>query len=100
MEKTVRLWPHHLQGEGHYVALLKKTQGSEHDVLRRPIIDMVKGELSLIKTHLYVRPEGLPSLQGLKIVKSGWYLGEQKKTVLNQVKHLHWVYEQRTSEKR
>jgi NOL1/NOP2/sun family putative RNA methylase len=116
MEKTVRLWPHHLQGEGHYVALLKKTKendrestdevqqdGSrdlrrekgreshpsekelgvfrefEQDVLTRPIVDMVKGELSIIKTHLYVRPHGLPSLQGLKVVKSGWYLGEQKK---------------------
>lgn len=101
MEHTVRLWPHRLKGEGHYLALLhKKGAGElksyapnarvnekelvdfrsfEKEVLKDSIENFYDGEFALFKGHLYSKPKGLPSLQGLKVVKSGWYLGELKK---------------------
>jgi NOL1/NOP2/sun family putative RNA methylase len=106
MDKTVRLWPHQLKGEGHYLALLYKkgekernesfsrTKPSEtkvsekelvdfrqfeREVLHSPILEMMDGELYTFKGHLYVKSKGLPALQGIKVVKSGWYLGELKK---------------------
>jgi len=106
MEHTVRLWPHHLKGEGHYLALLHKkgteerlgnnstlTSGFkplsekelvdyrafEKEILRRPIQEMTEADFVEFKGHLYAKPKGLPSLHGLKVIKSGWYLGEMKK---------------------
>lgn len=29
IEKTIRLWPHQLKGEGHYIAVLRKIDGEE-----------------------------------------------------------------------
>ncbi|GGK29394.1 ribosomal RNA small subunit methyltransferase F [Caldalkalibacillus thermarum] len=102
LRRTVRLWPHHVRGEGHFLALLRKTDGEEkpcreeqaaplpertlqnfrefeREVCLKPLEEMLEGRLVTFKQHLYVKPEGLPSLQGLKVVKSGWYLGELKK---------------------
>ncbi|MDQ0338877.1 NOL1/NOP2/sun family putative RNA methylase [Caldalkalibacillus uzonensis] len=102
LARTARLWPHHVRGEGHFLALLRKTDGEpemyqseqatpvpekvlqdfrqfEKDVCVRPFEEMMDGRLVSFKQHLYVKPEGLPSLQGLRVVKSGWYLGEIKK---------------------
>ncbi len=106
LDKTIRLWPHHVRGEGHYLALLQKTGSSrapsgwkrgedkkqsirendlalfrqfERDMLHQSVQEMAEGELASFKGHLYLKPAHLPALQGLKVVKSGWYLGELKK---------------------
>ncbi|WP_020616905.1 RsmB/NOP family class I SAM-dependent RNA methyltransferase [Paenibacillus daejeonensis] len=149
LEGTIRLWPHHLRGEGHYAAVLVNTlteasaqplrgneasaprgevlrtgqQASrrarrgeslavaasdprrgrpgrrteerrgrkeearpdaeslwtafagEHLLLEQPLA----GKLIAYGARLYLQPEGLPALDGLRVVRAGWYLGEAGK---------------------
>ncbi len=102
LRKTVRLWPHKLQGEGHFVALLRKRDGEDCELKEyvpptpspEAVVDFcnfVKDTLHLSPdsffeqglfqsySRLYVSPQGLPSLNGLKVIRPGWYLGELKK---------------------
>jgi NOL1/NOP2/sun family putative RNA methylase len=98
IKRTARLWPHHLKGEGHFVAKLRKT-GETFSSKRKPassnltkaqtqlyrsfekeVLNMtVGGTLYVTKTHLYSLPEGCPSLDGLKVIRPGLHLGEFKK---------------------
>ncbi len=99
LERTLRLWPHKLKGEGHFIALFrKKTEEvfscSSQEILKeKPIKLSAKAEeflqllhFALPKERLYIRedklyllPEGLPELSGLRILRSGLLLGEMKK---------------------
>lgn len=98
--ETKRLWPHHIKGEGHFVALLQKRNANdsishkpyqydkinikelkpylefEEEVLKEPIN---KSKLSIIKDKLYWLPDEAPDLKGLRVLKSGWYLGDFNK---------------------
>jgi len=93
--KTARLWPHRLRGEGHFLAKLRKVDGVEQapplekigplsrevrQLLQAWIQEHLKIELSgevLERSgHLYLIPEGLPSLRGIKAPAPGLYLGE------------------------
>jgi len=131
---TVRLWPHLLEGEGHYAAVLRKSDKREaaggildirekapEDVSAGPVkrkkdkkraedtrpvrggktpaIEVVPAdawrkfaaeELGLIHTletmnvvHygslVYLASAQLPSLDRLRVVRPGWYLGDSKK---------------------
>ncbi|ACT00818.1 RsmB/NOP family class I SAM-dependent RNA methyltransferase [Paenibacillus sp. JDR-2] len=147
---TVRLWPHHIEGEGHYAAVLtrkgpapaekrqfdepavlveedngkrKKVKGNAGAALRaaekkgvREAKDNVKleraggsarhsgkgqsgvvdaaaswlsfaekelsggfagtGSVHSFGSRVYLQPEGMPSLDGLHVVRAGWYVGE------------------------
>lgn len=123
IEKTIRLWPHRLKGEGHYAAVLKKTGGfgpAENDdgkVLAEEIgrtvrknrgqmkkqtekksavkkngeaADFPEFAAAVLKTELtgtmhwfgdqlYLAPEGMPPLHGLKVLRPGLHLGTDKK---------------------
>jgi len=97
-EKAIRIWPHRMEGEGHFVALLKKedtalgtgaftgepmkpaklTKEAEEffSCLKMPI------DFSRVVARedtLYYLPEGIPTLNGLRILRSGLLLGEMKK---------------------
>lgn len=98
--RTVRLWPHRVKGEGHFVAKLRKKGGEgmravngadcganiagslemKHvEAFRRFMeenlnID-IQGTLVAKGDNLYILPEGLPGLGGIKVAKFGWYLG-------------------------
>ncbi len=94
IKKTVRLWPHRLDGEGHFTALLRKkgtisnSSLSYEDSLKAP--DALKGFCldnlnmdipdGIIQkgSSIYGLPLKLPSMDGLKVAKFGWYLGEIK----------------------
>lgn len=91
-----RLWPHKLQGEGHFLALLHKKDGPNiiHTIPQRTIksqdlvefktfwketIDReIDGSFEIHGQTLYLLPEGVPDLRGLRIVRSGWSLGDIK----------------------
>lgn len=94
---TFRLWPHRLEGEGHYAAVLKKD--GEHNPLplkvKMPAVDRAvrtlweafaaenlqkapEGEAVLFGEQLYFLPCPLP-LKGLKILRPGLHLGTCKK---------------------
>ncbi|EAX47360.1 putative RNA methylase, NOL1/NOP2/sun family [Thermosinus carboxydivorans Nor1] len=94
---AVRLWPHKLRGEGHFLALLRK-QGEGKGTGIRPgrkegkrradsrlkdylafcrefFTTVPEGDLQLFGDHLYLLPPGAPPLDGLKILRPGWHLG-------------------------
>lgn len=102
IEDTIRLWPHKLRGEGHYVAVLEKegdvTEGylgycrngeqkgiSEkeckeyHEFCREYLRKELPGTVFLFGEQLYLAPEGMPSLAGLKVLRPGLHLGTLKK---------------------
>ena len=102
LRKSIRLWPHKLRGEGHFVALLQKTAGADCSMQEnspappskeaiKDFFDFTEDTLNisgeafwqsgLVQHHsrLYIIPSGLPSLNGLKVIRPGWYLGELKK---------------------
>ena len=95
-----RLWPHQVEGEGHFCALLKKSG-------EKPISDSVprfrykepkdlesfdafladakidyafdRTRFVVQKGSLYYFPETMPDFAGLHVIRNGWYLGELKK---------------------
>lgn len=137
IERTIRLWPHKLKGEGHYLAVLqkagevpegyegflkygleqgitqkdmlksngkksaknkkadmrsnKKMQASnvadgvkvyldfEQDTLSKKLLESENGGLLCFGEQLYLIPKGMPSVQGLKVLRPGLHLGTIKK---------------------
>lgn len=102
LSKTLRLWPHHIQGEGHYAAVLEKagcvpTQyramssgGIVREADRKDLgeweafcREFLRAELlgKYIKfgEHIYLVPEDMPNLQGLKVLRPGLHVGTLKK---------------------
>lgn len=95
---TIRLWPHKLEGEGHFLACLKKegTCGEEYGAFREEkkisVLELKEWEefrekylkISFNGTflkfgeQLYLAPEGLPALKGLKVLRPGLHLGTVK----------------------
>ena len=100
LEKAVRLWPHKLEGEGHFLASLKKEgyqpiqaeslYGEEKGISPNDCKDWLAFKEQYIKTNLngvyfklgdqlYLLPKGAPSLKGLKVLRPGLHLGTFKK---------------------
>lgn len=98
--KAVRLWPHKLEGEGHFLACLKKEgqapvktpgiYGEERGIAAKDCTWWQKFKEQYLKTdlkgnylkfgdQLYLIPEGTPSLKGLKVLRPGLHLGTFKK---------------------
>ena len=100
LARSARLWPHHLRGEGHFVAVMEKTGGPEGTAPRPGAFPPVSadaknklkqfaretlaegppdGPFTLYGDHLYLLPGPLPTLKGLKVERPGCYLGQVKK---------------------
>lgn len=112
IEHTLRLWPHLIQGEGHYVARLRrrgenpektrcrtaqkqkeKWQVSGDKKLCKLIEDFLREELGIgdswmaghpgqivrFGEQIYLVPEHMPSLDGIKILRPGLQLLSEKK---------------------
>lgn len=107
LTKTARLWPHRLNGEGHFIALLVKAGDSEfstneahtkkkkNDTNLQEALILFKRfveenlhvsqehfdnqKMTLFGTHLYQIPEYTPSMDRLKVLRAGLHLGEVKK---------------------
>lgn len=98
LEQTVRIWPHRVKGEGHFIAVLKKKDGDKTPTLK--LAEGIKGRQSLKDFHifaneilherpegnmalfgdqLYVVPEHMIDMKGLKVLRFGWHLGTNKK---------------------
>ncbi len=91
---TFRMWPHKLIGEGHFAAVLRKTDGEAPEIkeepaqkLPRAVVDFMKemgitlpeGKAVIFGSSLYWAPEEIPLLQGVKVLRPGLELGELKK---------------------
>ena len=95
--KTVRIWPHKMHGEGHYVALLQKGEKMEKDTLKtsknkakkvpEEILEFFKdidwdidwSRLELYSEKVYYMPENIPNVKGIRFLRTGLYLGDLKK---------------------
>ena len=92
LEATFRLWPHKLLGEGHYCAVLRKAgdePGTElaqeapakspkelDSFCRETNAALPEGKIVLFGQNVYLAPEEMPSLKGLRVLRSGLELGE------------------------
>lgn len=97
LKNCIRVWPHKVEGEGHFVVLLKKSADAEsssytgypfkkvdlsaeaEDFLKQLDIDFDPDRFELRDERLYYLPKGLPNLKGLRILRLGLYLGDMKK---------------------
>lgn len=103
LTKCVRIWPHRMEGEGHFVALMQNGEtadsltgrqsrgggGSscytkpERAVLEDFFADIKGsfdwGRIQVRKGHAYYVPDGLTGQKGLVFVRNGLYLGELRK---------------------
>ncbi len=96
LKNTVRIFPHKMKGEGHYVALLQKGSKEEYRPASTPAKKIkIPGEFQEFYSHvlnfldvnrleirgdrIYEMPEGLPDLKGLRFLRTGLLLGELKK---------------------
>jgi NOL1/NOP2/sun family putative RNA methylase len=100
----IRLWPHKIDGEGHFIALLHKRinhnedgnrsapassnpMGKISNILSDEAVNFIKDlkfpvkqeHLVVHEDKVYLLPEGLPNLKGLRILRQGLLLGEMKK---------------------
>ncbi len=104
LRKCVRIFPHKMEGEGHFLALLYKKRPGEQtageprgnrrtpaggkqsqeqkilqDFLRKTTLPIEEGRLEIRKGQAYYVPEGLDVQKGLAFLRNGLYLGEVKK---------------------
>ncbi len=103
IECTMRLLPHKVMGEGHYIAVLERTgdagepgnrcrNGWEKNILKKDYMEFMEfAEAALMPKvmdnllegrtilkfgeQLYSAPDELPSLKGLKVLRPGLHLG-------------------------
>lgn len=90
---TKRLFPHQVEGEGHYLAELtksgekiispkvKENMAPEEFVafMKDNLTIELKGKYLNIKDKIYLLPENNVDTSGLRVARSGWLLGEIKR---------------------
>lgn len=91
----LRIWPHQVQGEGHFVALLqKKGEGPLSAGVSLPEADRqavsaarecldacgltLPGKICSFGTQLVCPPQAIPPLQGVKVLRLGLHVGQMK----------------------
>ena len=108
LEKEMRLWPHQIKGEGHYAAVLRKEGdvgenyrvysrngvemgiGSGKNQLRKECGDYFVFEKEVLQRQfcgtflkfgeqLYLCPQDMPAVKGLRVLRPGLHLGTLKK---------------------
>ena len=104
LNRTAHLFPHRINGEGHFVALLEsdiveaddsKVSGFSHlspykvkaykgneiieDFLSHVLLKFERSEIEFNKDKLFYISKGTPDVRGLRIMRQGVYLGELKK---------------------
>lgn len=98
IENTIRIWPHKVKGEGHFIAVLRKKDGTRppkfkyaetlsdqkllkdyFEFAKEYLLDIPKGKYVLFGNQLYIVPKEMLSLEKLKVIRPGWHLGAIKK---------------------
>ena len=98
LEEVIRCYPHHYQGEGHFIALLQKPGDSPRKQVRTQNSKISPNDLKVLKTfyqenlnipvprnvvenkdHLYAIKNSFPELKGIRVLRNGLYLGEVRK---------------------
>ena len=91
---SFRMWPHKLLGEGHFAAVLRKTEGETEEITeergeklpkqwdsfaKELGISLPEGKAISFGQSLFWAPEEMPGLQKLKVLRPGLELGTVKK---------------------
>ncbi len=102
IEDTLRLWPHRIQGEGHYVAVLVKEgavpmgyqavalQGIQKGITEKELGEYptfakqflrvtLQGTYMKFGDNIYLVPNNMPNVKGLKVLRPGLHIGTLKK---------------------
>ena len=96
LKKTVRIFPHKMKGEGHYVALLQKGEplpakelktkkkagkipADLEEFMKQVAWKLDGSRLDIHGERIYYMPEGLPDVRGIRFLRTGLLLGELKK---------------------
>ena len=100
LKKTIRLWPHKIAGEGHFIALFRKAADAEagnvqkhgrtggkpcalseetEEFLASLKMEIPRERLQIKEERLYLLPELGVDTKGLRLLRSGLFLGEMKK---------------------
>ena len=84
----VRLYPHKINGEGHFVTLLQKGKESsnkkektlfkEFSLSDGISMKLPEGNIVQRNENLFFEPQTAPDMKGLRVLRSGLYLGEEK----------------------
>ena len=93
LKKCVRIWPHKMNGEGHFIALLRKNKREEEAVKKaKPrkekalpalLEEFMKdctypvngNDIEIQEDRVYLMPEGIKGIKGLRFLRSGLLLG-------------------------
>ncbi len=97
IKDAARLWPHKIDGEGHFLCLMRR-KGSEvcektnaeymekdkrveifKDFAKKNLNFDFNGDFYMHKDSLFLIPKGMPDLKGIRVARSGWHLGDFKK---------------------
>ncbi len=93
LDKCVRLFPHRIDGEGHFLALLQKdgVQGGSElagklpagklppeltEFLKDVRMPLDQSRIQIKDTKVFWMPEGIGKCPGLRFLRSGLYMGE------------------------
>ena len=96
LKNTVRIWPHRMKGEGHFLALLRKGEEEAREIrsvktgsvkvaeeltqfFRAVSWEMDWNRLDIHGERVYYMPEELPGMKGIRFLRTGLLLGELKK---------------------
>lgn len=96
LAKTRRLWPHRLEGEGHFLALLEKCRGTGQGASSYPFgrgkltpeaeafldflgMDIDRARVEAAGDRVFYMPEAMPDVKGMRLLRTGLLMGEMKK---------------------
>lgn len=98
LKKCARIWPHKVDGEGHFVCLVKKDGICDNsgnfgsyrlkkaklsvealEFLKRMGNKFDTSRIEISDDKLYYIPESFPDVKGMRILRCGLFLGENKK---------------------
>jgi NOL1/NOP2/sun family putative RNA methylase len=97
LSRTVRIWPHRMGGEGHFVSLIRKCGDGGNERLPSPRgkgdrlseellsfldrvhMDIDVNDIRLIDDRAFLIPDNAPELSGIRTLRTGLLLGEEKK---------------------
>lgn len=87
-----RLWPHRIKGEGHFLAHIRengdgvteghytidntKSPDEVSDFIKENLHIGLEGAYQIIKEKVYILPDIEINTKGLRVARSGWYIGD------------------------
>ncbi|MGL5675692.1 MAG: RsmF rRNA methyltransferase first C-terminal domain-containing protein [Cellulosilyticaceae bacterium] len=96
LKGALRLWPHHMKGEGHFLCLLQKTEGEGrktkpmegvkrlkdypvvHEFITKHTTLSGDEKVMVLEDRIFLVTEGAPTTKGLRMMRSGMLLGHLK----------------------